>query len=117
MSRFEEALGLEPHRNLPQASDGRKEYKDDKGQVTNEITDIKAGDGETLPASAPRREGTLGKVRLSAIAVGLFEVEAAAGSGHGLRGRVRRPERAASGSRCAPRSRDGPRRTRGAETS
>ncbi len=76
----EEATQEEVKDGLPQASGGRKEYKDDEGRVTKvvewfgfklhllvdvknevvlayEITDTKAGDGETLPAtpSSPKR--------------------------------------------------------------
>ena len=65
---------------LPQATGGRKEYKDDDGKVTKvvewfgfklhllvdvkhevvlsyEITDTKAGDGETLPAILAQAQG------------------------------------------------------------
>jgi hypothetical protein len=139
MSRFEEVLGLEPHRTLlkeifnvliqslgiavaelgvntagdatglsarrkakeaaeeesdeglPQASGGRKEYKDDDGRVTKvvewfgfklhlivdvkhevvlayEITDTKAGDGETLPVLLKQAEANLPQDRIETLA-------------------------------------------------
>ena len=139
MSRFEDALGQEPHRTLlkeifnaliqrlglavtdlgrntaadatalsarrkpetaaqeeideglPQASGGRKEYKDDDGKVTKviewfgfklhlvvdvkhevvlsyEITDTKAGDGETLPAILSQAQKNLPAKRIKTLA-------------------------------------------------
>ena len=75
----EEAAQEEIDEGLPQASGGRKEYKDDEGKVTKvvewfgfklhlivdvkhevvlsyEITDTKAGDGETLPVVLEQAE-------------------------------------------------------------
>ena len=72
----------ESDEGLPQASGGRKEYKDDDGKVTKvvewfgfklhlivdvknevvlayEFTDTKAGDGETLPAVLAQAEANL----------------------------------------------------------
>jgi hypothetical protein len=139
MSRFEEALGQEPHRThlkaifntlikhlgaavadlgrdtaadatalsarrkpdeaaqqesdegLPQPSGGRKEYKDDEGKVIKtvewfgyklhlvvdvrhevvlsyEITDTKAGDGETLPALLAQAQDNLPEDRIKTLA-------------------------------------------------
>jgi hypothetical protein len=139
MSRFEEALGMEPHRTLlkdifnvmvqrlgeavpdlgrttagdatalnarrkgeeaaakevaeglPQASGGRKEYTDDQGKVTEvvewfgfklhlivdvkhevslayEITDTKAGDGETLPKVLAQAQKNLPPERIETLA-------------------------------------------------
>jgi hypothetical protein len=139
ISRFEDALGQEPHRTLlkeifdvliqrlgiavvdlgrdtagdatalsarrksdgaaqeeideglPQASGGRKEYKDDQGNVTKviewfgfklhlivdvrhevvlsyRITDTKAGDGETLPAVLEQAEANLPANRIETLA-------------------------------------------------
>jgi hypothetical protein len=139
MSRFEDVLGLEPHRTLlkeifngliqrlgtaidglgrdtagdatglsarrkpettaqqeideglPQASGGRKEYKDDAGQVTKvvewfgfklhlvvdvkhevvlsyEVTDTKAGDGETLPTILKQAQNNLPADRIKTLA-------------------------------------------------
>lgn len=76
---------------LPQASGGRKEYKDDQGQVTKvvewfgfklhlivdvkhevvlsyEITDTKAGDGETLPEILEQAEANLPSNRIETLA-------------------------------------------------
>jgi len=76
---------------LPQASGGRKEYKDDQGQVTKvvewfgfklhlivdvkhevvlsyEITDTKAGDGETLPEILKQAEANLPANRIETLA-------------------------------------------------
>jgi hypothetical protein len=76
---------------LPQASGGRKEYKDDQGQVTKvvewfgfklhlivdvkhevvlsyEITDTKAGDGETLPVILKQAEAKLPPNRIETLA-------------------------------------------------
>jgi hypothetical protein len=78
----EEAAQKEIDEGLPQASGGRKEYKDDEGRVTKviewfgfklhlvvdvkhevvlsyEITDTKAGDGETLPMLLEQAEANL----------------------------------------------------------
>src|SRR3954471_5226406 len=78
----EKAAQKESDEGLPQASGGRKEYKDDDGKVTKvvewfgfklhllvdvkhelalayEITDTKAGDGETLPALLEQAEANL----------------------------------------------------------
>ena len=76
---------------LPQASGGRKEYKDDEGKVTKvvewfgfklhlivdvkhevvlayEITDTKAGDGETLPVILSQAEANLPADRIETLA-------------------------------------------------
>ena len=76
---------------LPQASGGRKEYKDDEGTVTKvvewfgfklhlivdvkhevvlayEITDTKAGDGETLPVVLEQAEANLPVDRIETLA-------------------------------------------------
>jgi Transposase DDE domain/Transposase domain (DUF772) len=76
---------------LPQASGGRKEYKDDEGKVTKvvewfgfklhllvdvkhevvlayEITDTKAGDGETLPVVLEQAEANLSADRIKTLA-------------------------------------------------
>jgi len=76
---------------LPQASGGRKEYKDDEGKVTKvvewfgfklhllvdvknevvlsyEITDTKAGDGETLPVLLEQAEANLPAKRIETLA-------------------------------------------------
>ena len=76
---------------LPQASGGRKEYKDDAGKVTKvvewfgfklhllvdvhhevalayKITDTKAGDGETLPAVLDDAQANLPKGRIKTLA-------------------------------------------------
>ncbi len=76
---------------LPQASGGRKEYKDDEGRVTKvvewfgfklhllvdvkhevvlsyEITDTKAGDGETLPALLDQAQANLPEGRIKTLA-------------------------------------------------
>ena len=76
---------------LPQASGGRKEYKDDQGHVTKvvewfgyklhllvdvkhevvlayEITDTKAGDGETLPAVLEQAQANLPEDRIKTLA-------------------------------------------------
>jgi hypothetical protein len=76
---------------LPQASGGRKEYKDDQGQVTKvvewfgfklhlivdvkhevvlsyEITDTKAGDGEALPVILEQAEANLPANRIETLA-------------------------------------------------
>jgi len=84
----EEAAQEEVNDGLPQASGGRKEYKDDEGRVTkvvewfgfkvhllvdvkNEVVLAVHAAFATLLASAPRRERTLGKIRLSPIAEAL----------------------------------------------
>ena len=76
---------------LPQASGGRKEYKDDEGKVTKivewfafklhlvvdvkhevvlayEITDTKAGDGETLPVILKQAQANLPEDRIETLA-------------------------------------------------
>src|SRR5215472_14779233 len=76
---------------LPQASGGRKEYKDDQGNVTKvvewfgfklhlvvdvkhevvlayEITDTKAGDGETLPVVLGQAQANLPPQRIATLA-------------------------------------------------
>ena len=76
---------------LPQASGGRKEYKDDQGHVTKvvewfgyklhllvdvkhevvlayEITDTKAGDGETLPVVLEQAQANLPEDRIKTLA-------------------------------------------------
>jgi hypothetical protein len=76
---------------LPQATGGRKEYKDDQGKVTKvvewfgfklhlivdvehevvlsyEITDTKAGDGETLPVVLEQAEANLPESRIKTLA-------------------------------------------------
>jgi hypothetical protein len=81
----------ETDEGLPQASGGRKEYKDDQGQVTKvvewfgfklhlivdvkhevvlsyEITDTKAGDGETLPEILKQAEANLLAKRIETLA-------------------------------------------------
>jgi Transposase DDE domain/Transposase domain (DUF772) len=85
------SAGEEIDEGLPQASGGRKEYKDDAGQVTKviewfgfklhllvdvknevvlayEITDTKAGDGETLPAVLAQAEANLPARRIETLA-------------------------------------------------
>jgi hypothetical protein len=87
----EEAAKEEVDEGLPQASGGRKEYKDDDGKVTKvvewfgyklhllvdvkhevvlayEITDTKAGDGETLPALLEQAEANLPGDRIETLA-------------------------------------------------
>jgi hypothetical protein len=86
--RADKAQAKELEDGLPQASGGRKEYTDDQGNVTKvvewfgfklhlmvdvknevvlsyEITDTKAGDGETLPVLLDQAEGNLppGRIR------------------------------------------------------
>jgi hypothetical protein len=86
-----EAAQEEIHEGLPQASGGRKEYKDDEGKVTKvvewfgfklhlivdvkhevvlayEITDTKAGDGETLPVVLEQAEANLPEGRIETLA-------------------------------------------------
>ena len=81
----------EEQEGLPQASGGRKEYTDDEGTVTRvvewfgfklhllvdvkhevslayEITDTKAGDGETLPAVLAQAQANLPAERLETLA-------------------------------------------------
>ena len=87
----EEAAQKEIDEGLPQASGGRKEYKDDEGKVTKvvewfgfklhllvdvkhevalsyEITDTKAGDGETLPVLLEQAKANLPKDRIETLA-------------------------------------------------
>jgi Transposase DDE domain/Transposase domain (DUF772) len=87
----EEAAKEESAEGLPQASGGRKEYKDDDGRVTKvvewfgfklhlvvdvkhevvlsyEITDTKAGDGETLPVILEQAEANLPADRIETLA-------------------------------------------------
>ena len=87
----EEAAREEIDEGLPQASGGRKEYKDDDGKVTKvvewfgfklhlivdvkhevvlsyEITDTRAGDGETLPAVLAGAEANLPTGRIKTLA-------------------------------------------------
>jgi hypothetical protein len=86
-----EAAQEEIDEGLPQASGGRKEYKDDEGKVTKvvewfgfklhlivdvkhevvlayEITDTKAGDGETLPVVLEQAEANLPESRIETLA-------------------------------------------------
>ena len=87
----EEAAQEEIDEGLPQASGGRKEYKDDEGKVTKvvewfgfklhllvdvkhevvlsyEITDTKAGDGETLPVLLDQAKANLPEGRIKTLA-------------------------------------------------
>ncbi len=87
----EEAAQEEIDEGLPQASGGRKEYKDDQGTVTKvvrvvrlqtpsdrgreirggaglQITDTKAGDGETLPVVLEQAEANLPENRIESLA-------------------------------------------------
>jgi len=87
----EEAAQKELDEGLPQASGGRKEYKDDDGRVTKvvewfgfklhllvdvrhevvlsyEITDTKAGDGETLPVLLDQAKANLPEGRIKTLA-------------------------------------------------
>jgi Transposase DDE domain/Transposase domain (DUF772) len=87
----EEAAREEIDEGLPQASGGRKEYQDAEGKVTKvvewfgfklhllvdvrhevvlayEITDTKAGDGETLPVILERGEANLPADRIETLA-------------------------------------------------
>ena len=87
----EKAAQEELDEGLPQASGGRKEYKDDEGKVTKvvewfgfklhllvdvkhevvlsyTITDTKAGDGETLPALLEGAEANLPADRIETVA-------------------------------------------------
>lgn len=87
----EEGAKTESDEGLPQASGGRKEYKDDDGTVSKvvewfgfklhlivdvknevvlayEITDTKAGDGETLPAVLGQAEANLPADRIETLA-------------------------------------------------
>jgi hypothetical protein len=87
----EGAAGEEVDEGLPQASGGRKEYKDDQGKVTKvvewfgfklhlivdvkhevvlayEVTDTKAGDGETLPTAFAQAEANLPADRIETLA-------------------------------------------------
>jgi Transposase DDE domain/Transposase domain (DUF772) len=87
----ETAAKEESDEGLPQASGGRKEYKDDDGKVTKvvewfgfklhlvvdvkhelvlayEVTDTKAGDGETLPSVLGQAEANLPADRIETLA-------------------------------------------------
>ena len=87
----EEAAQKEIDEGLPQASGGRKEYKDDEGKVTKvvewfgfklhllvdvkhevvlsyAITDTKAGDGETLPVLLDQAKVNLPEGRIKTVA-------------------------------------------------
>jgi hypothetical protein len=87
----QEAAKAESDEGLPQASGGRKEYKDDDGKVTKvvewfgfklhlvvdvkhevvlayEVTDTKAGDGETLPTVLGQAEANLPADRIETLA-------------------------------------------------
>ncbi len=87
----EEAAPEEIDEGLPQASGGRKEYKDEQGKVTKviewfgfklhllvdvrhevvlayEVTDTKTGDGETLPVLLEQAEANLPKDRIKTLA-------------------------------------------------
>jgi len=87
----ESAAAKEVAEGLPQASGGRKEYSDDDGKVTKvvewfgfklhlivdvkhevslayEITDTKAGDGETLPTVLSQAQQNLPKDRIETLA-------------------------------------------------
>ena len=87
----EESAGKEIAEGLPQASGGRKEYKDDQGKVTKvverfefklhlpvdvkhevvlsyEITETKVGDGELLPVSLKPSEANLLPDRIETLA-------------------------------------------------
>jgi hypothetical protein len=87
----EKAACQESDEGLPQASGGRKEYKDDTGKVTKvvewfgfklhllvdvkhevalayEITDTRAGDGETLPVLLEQAEANLPEDRIETLA-------------------------------------------------
>src|SRR5271157_5728284 len=89
--RPEKGAQKEIDEGLPQASGGRKEYKDDEGKVTKvvewfgfklhlvvdvkheivlsyEITDTKAGDGETLPVLLEQAKANLPKDRIQTLA-------------------------------------------------
>src|SRR5208337_412834 len=89
--KLEKAAQKEIDDGLPQASGGRKEYKDDEGKVTKvvewfgfklhlvvdvkheivlsyEITDTKAGDGETLPVLLEQAKANLPKDRIQTLA-------------------------------------------------
>ncbi len=86
-----EGAAAEVEEGLPQATGGRKEYTDDKGNVTEafewfgyklhllvdvkhevtlsyEITDTKAGDGETLPTLLAQGQANLPKGRIQTLA-------------------------------------------------
>lgn len=86
-----EGAAAEIEQGLPQATGGRKEYTDDKGNVTEafewfgyklhllvdvkhevalsyEITDTKAGDGETLPTLLAQAQANLPKGRIKTLA-------------------------------------------------
>ena len=82
---------------MPQASGGRKEYSDDEGNVTRvvewfgfklhllvdvkhevplayEITDTKAGDGETLPALVEQAQAVLPELSRGFLGAGSVEI-------------------------------------------
>lgn len=86
-----EGAAAEIEEGLPQATGGRKEYTDDKGNVTEafewfgyklhllvdvkhevalsyEITDTKQGDGETLPTLLAQAQANLPKARIKTLA-------------------------------------------------
>jgi hypothetical protein len=87
----EEGAKTESEEGLPQASGGRKEYRDDEGKVTKviewfgfklhllvdvkhevvlayEITDTRAGDGETLPTVLEQAKANLPTARIKTVA-------------------------------------------------
>jgi hypothetical protein len=89
--KAEEGQTAESQEGLPQASGGRKEYTDDEGKVTKivewfgyklhllvdvkhevvlsyEITDTKAGDGETLPVLLDQAQQNLPRRRIKTLA-------------------------------------------------
>jgi Transposase DDE domain/Transposase domain (DUF772) len=89
--KSEKAAKLDTDEGLPQASGGRKEYKDDAGKVTKvvewfgfklhllvdvkhevalayEVTDTKAGDGETLSPLLEQAEANLPEGRIKTLA-------------------------------------------------
>ena len=89
--RAEKAQKKEVEEGLPQASGGRKEYRDDQGNVTKvvewfgfklhllvdvknevvlsyEVTDTKAGDGETLPVILEQAQANLPPRRIQYLA-------------------------------------------------
>jgi hypothetical protein len=89
--KVEKGAEKEINEGLPQASGGRKEYKDDEGKVTKvvewfgfklhllvdvrhevvlayEITDTKAGDGETLPVVLEQAQANLPEDRIETLA-------------------------------------------------
>src|SRR5260370_12541818 len=89
--KSDEGAKPEVEEGLPQASGGRKEYKDDEGKVTKvvewfgfklhlivdvknevvlayEVTDTKAGDGETLPVVLGQAQANLPPDRIKTLA-------------------------------------------------